>query len=382
MKPSEKEPGVALALEKWRASRAPADAEAVESLGASDPVWKEQLAVIARTSGKLDAVVARMQSVSEVADDPRLTTAIVGWIHEARWAGSGAAAGWAAIFERLVTLRDGRAVAPLRQMAKELPPFLGAKHRAYIAGELTRVADALERDAPRAEAANAISIGATFDVLAVVGRVFEAPADDDVRRVVADELLEHGDPWGELIQLQLLVAEGAATSEQERAAAALIKKHGARFAGPLAKISRTDSRELRKGFLVRVLANAVMVPRPAWEAAASSPFWSTVTRLEVSVLAAPMWWLPALMKNPAARSLREVHFNRYDTPYLSLERASEAAPWRIVQVQDLGDIWLRFLRQFVQALPVAERDRIEIVPEEARSAILAVIAEARDQAAT
>lgn len=322
------------ALAKWRATRDPADAEAV----LADAELTKQLAEIGRTGGGPAAVAERMKSVRQLEDDPHLTTAIVGWLHEARWPGSGAAPGWTAMFERLVTLRDARAIAPLCAMARELPPFLGQKHRAWMIAEIAKTANAIEQVAPRTTSVQSIALaprGPTRDALSIVQRVFDAPDDDDVRRVVADELLEHGEPWGEFIQLQF--------AGEKKAADALVKKHVATFAGPLAKIAKSDSREFEKGFLVRVLTNASMVPRPAWEAAATTAYWSTVTRVEVDMTSTPKWWLPELMKNPAVRRLRELCFNRYYEPYISLARNSASEPWVLGQVKTDAPAYLRWL---------------------------------------
>ena len=342
--------------------------------------FEQRLAAIAKTAGGIKAQVERMKSVREVEDDPRLTTAILGWLHEARWSGSGTAEGWQAMFERLLALRDERAIAPLRQMASDLPPFVGVKHRAFMAAEIAKVADALEKAAPKKRVAHPIVLkkpGATADTMAIVQRVFDAPHDDDLRRVVADALLEHGDPWGELIQLGFLIDSGAATPEQKRAADALLKKNAATFAGPISKISKTDSRTLTKGFLSRVLANASMVPRSAWDAAATTAYWATVTRLEIDMVSTPKWWIPALMKNPAVGQLREVHFNRYYDPQISLERTQPAAPWRVVDAKTAPEPWLRFFRDFIRALPEAERKRVEVGAIQNRDVIQEALDEAR-----
>lgn len=341
--------------------------------------FEERLAAIAKMTGGIGAQVKRMKSVRDIEDDPRLTAAILGWLHEARWPGSGTMTGWQAMFERLIALRDPRAIAPLREMTKDLPPFLGEKHRARIAGEMTRVADALERKA-KASTEAPIRLkkrGAAADTMTIVQRVFDAPDDDDRRRVVADELLEHGEPWGEFIQLHFLVADGRATKAQRLAAEALAKKNVATFVGPIAKVSKADSRTLEKGFLQRVLVNAAMVPRSAWEAAAKSPYWATVTRLEIDVVATPKWWLPALMKNPALRNLREVHFNRYYAPQISLEREKPSKPWRVTQAKTVLERWLRVFRDFIRALPEAERARVAVGSIKNRDVIQEALDESR-----
>jgi uncharacterized protein (TIGR02996 family) len=241
-------------------------------------------------------------------------------------------------------------------------------------------AQVLEKATPKKRGAPPIVLkkrGATADTMSIVQRVFDAPDDDDLRRVVADELLEHGDPWGEFIQLGFLIDQGAATPEQKQTADVLLKKNAATFVGPISKISKTDSRTLARGFLQRVLANATMVPRAAWEAAATTPYWATVRRLEIDMVSTPKWWVPALMKNPAVRHLREVHFNRYYEPQISLERAKPNAAWRVVAAKTAPEPWLRFFREFLRALPETERKRVQVGAIQNRDVIEEALDEAR-----
>lgn len=120
-----------------------------------------------------------------------------------------------------------------------------------------------------------------------------------------------------------------------------------------------------------------MVARPVWEAAATSPYWATVERLEIDVVSVPKWWLPKLVTNPALRHLRKLCFNRYYKREISLERARELAPWRVVEAKNIAEPWLRSLRSFVAALPEAERKRIEVAPIKQRDAILEALTDAR-----
>ena len=69
--------------------------------------------------------------------------------------------------------------------------------------------------------------------------VIENPNDDDARLVLADVLLEHGDPQGELIQLQISHARLPEKSPEKRQVDFRIKRlvaaHGPRIAGDVAK---------------------------------------------------------------------------------------------------------------------------------------------------
>lgn len=308
----------------------------------------------------------------EKIDPSRHAETILQWIADAKWPGSGSAPAWEAIFAKLVSLRDPATVAPLRAMAAELPAFLGVKHRTWMSERLAATAEQIAKQS-KGKTAKPLTVkrpGISGDVLSIVQSVFDAPDDHELRRVVADQLLELGEPWGEFIHLGFLQN---ATPEQKTLAEALLKKNAATFAGPLAKITKLDGREFEKGFLHRVRTSLQMVPRQAAESAASSPFWSTVHRLEIDMADAPKWWTPALMKNPALRRVRELTFNRYYEPLISLSRVDERAPWRVVEVKNAGEGWLRFFRGFVEALSPVDRARIELGDIEHRDVILGVM---------
>jgi uncharacterized protein (TIGR02996 family) len=292
-------------------------------------------------------------------DSAKHVETILDWLAKAKWPGSSSAAAWEAMFARLVEIGEPGAVVPLREMARELPEFLGAKHRAWMAERIEETAHAIAKKSKGKKKSAPLAVrkpGPTVDTMSIVQRVFDAPHDDDVRRVVADELLEHGDPWGEFIQLGFLLASGEASAEQKKRAETLAAKNAPTFAGPLAKIVKADSRGFEKGFLKRVLTNASMVGRLFWEAAATTPYWSTVTRLEIDMTTTPRWWTPALMKNPALRGLREVHFNYYYDPLLSFAQEGEA--WKLTQRKTDAEPWLRFARTFAGTLPKPEADEL------------------------
>jgi hypothetical protein len=213
--------------------------------------------------------------------------------------------------------------------------------------------------------------------MSIIQRVFDAPDDEDLRRVVADELLELGDPWGEFIQLGFLIAEKTATPDQKKLAETLEKKHAATFGGALVKIAKVDGREFEKGFLRRLHPNATMVARHAWEAAAKSPYWATVKRLEVDCTDTPRWWIPELMKNPALRHLREITFNRYYEPQIAVERASLEAPWRVVTVTNTAEGWVKYFRDFVKSLSGTEQQRLEVAPSPLRGELMEALADRR-----
>ncbi len=303
---------------------------------------------------------------------------ILQWLADAKWPGAAAAPAWEAMFAKLIELADPATVEPLRAMANELPGFLGVKHRVWMTEHLESTAVALAKKEGKPTRAIAVKrLGTSADAMTIVQKVFDAPDDHELRRVVADQLLELGDPWGEFIHLGFV---NEATPEQKALAEALLKKNAQTFAGPIAKITKLDGREFEKGFLRRVLTSMQMVPRQAAEAAVRSPYWSTVHRLEIDMADAPKWFVPELLKNPALRRVREFTFNRYYEPLISLSRADASAPWCVVEVKNVGEGWLKYFRGFLGALPPEERARVEVGDVTHRGVIRGVIEDAKGAA--
>ncbi len=88
------------------------------------------------------------------------------------------------------------------------------------------------------------------------------PDDDAPRLVYADALTERGDPRGELIVVQCLLARGAPDREQlEAREAALLKKHARAWLAPI----RTSIHrwQWERGFLRSVAGNAAFFPGAA-----------------------------------------------------------------------------------------------------------------------
>ena len=127
--------------------------------------------------------------------------------------------------------------------------------------------------------------------LRLLGLVFGDPASDAHRMVLADRLLELGDPRGELIALQLGRAQsGAPPTPRERE---LFARHGATWTQPLTDFL-VDYR-FRRGFLATTVVND-RVKLPAELERHST--WITVEDLETTS--------PALVLSSALPSLRRL----------------------------------------------------------------------------
>ena len=119
---------------------------------------------------------------------------------------------------------------------------------------------------------------------------YEAPADFARRSVLADALLEAGDPRGEFIALQQHTSARARKRAQK-----LLDRHRAAFLGPLARVVVPGTDVWRGGFLVACEAqlNGTL---------AGEPSWATVERLAVHYDGHE----PRELASPHLRSLRAV----------------------------------------------------------------------------
>jgi uncharacterized protein (TIGR02996 family) len=329
---------------EWRETRAARLADLIERLGRQ---IDDELGRLLATIGKASSNRLALKAVAKLdahADDPRMTVAIVRWITAARWPGSGALPVWQRLLARLVRLRDTRAIAPLRRAVATPPRFVGVAHTRAMASLIAATAEELA-----AAAAPVEDDGATWAVIearltapatdffahraaagesvqAVVAPVWEAPDDATVRQVVADTLLERGEPWGELIALSM---QPVASKEGEARIQLLLNKHAHLVCGAIAKIAKVNRRVFEAGFLVECAVNASMVPRRDWEAALSAPQWAMVRAVRIDLANAPAWWIAAFAAGPASQRVRRVELWQYNTPLMKLTRETLAGPWRV-----------------------------------------------------
>lgn len=102
--------------------------------------------------------------------------------------------------------------------------------------------------------------------------IWASPGDHALRQVLADRLLEQGDPRGEFISLQLA---GASPKRQR----ALLKAHGRQWLGALAEV--VDLKEqpplFEQGFVTEVSVRAVKAAQ--FLLASDAPEWGTVRRV-------------------------------------------------------------------------------------------------------
>lgn len=134
-------------------------------------------------------------------------------------------------------------------------------------------------------------------------RIREAPADDGLRQVFADWLLERGDERGELINLQLARAAGqkpsAAALKRENA---LLRAHEKEWIGAIEPALLKDGRVFERGFLQACRTR--VGDRRIAESMVGLSEWATVERLDLRG-----WKIVnrnELILHPVMRALREV----------------------------------------------------------------------------
>lgn len=117
----------------------------------------------------------------------------------------------------------------------------------------------------------------------LIDEVYEDPIADAPREVLADALLDAGDPRGDFLVLQMAEAHGRAlTREEKRREKDLLEEHADAWLGPLAGWTRKGDRAFRRGFLSRCTIE--QKSRNAGEFP-DIPAWATVEEVNV---AAPM----------------------------------------------------------------------------------------------
>jgi uncharacterized protein (TIGR02996 family) len=201
-------------------------------------------------------VIDRFAAMCDWPDDPRMSALLASWLIEApyRWDpiehADASQVFYRGVAERLARLGDVRVLGELRACMRS-PRAPTATLRRLQQEVLPAMIASLEARAP-VEHAKAPK----GDEQPLWRAIAERPADLAARGVLADFLLERGDPRGELIALQL----GGKSADQK--AKALIRKHWNAWLGDVALVANRNGTKLVNGMLEVV---RVGTPRtPEW----------------------------------------------------------------------------------------------------------------------
>ena len=114
----------------------------------------------------------------------------------------------------------------------------------------------------------------SFTTDALFAAVYAAPNSDPPRAVLADHLLEQGDPRGEFITLQLAKLRGPLTHATTRREQQLLEAHESAWLGPLAHVVLPLTTHWERGFLTSAQARL-------HGETVGDPRWATVVKLRL-----------------------------------------------------------------------------------------------------
>ncbi|MFO0740117.1 MAG: TIGR02996 domain-containing protein [Labilithrix sp.] len=325
------------------ASRLPAEPITAATVKARTAAWLElaekpepvRVGALLATPwpGKWQDLIALLDALAKFPEDPRIAAFLARLVTTVTFESRASSAFYYAALRIVARARDlrtrsvleaelararsrawGRVAEPSFQSALEAivapPPLSAADETALVAVEALFAGERrAEETVEKSEA----------DFLAAI---HAAPDDDELRAVFADWLTERGDPRGELITLQLAPKPTPAAKKRE---AALLKKHGRAWAGPLDRVFQKESRVFTRGFLSRgiVLDSATLTASEL-----AHPEWALVESL--SFLQFREETIPGLLAAPWLRNLRSLA----RVPEVALERiAAEGLAPRLEELQ-------------------------------------------------
>jgi uncharacterized protein (TIGR02996 family) len=196
------------------------------------------------------------------------------------------------------------------------------------------------------------------DLAELYAAVYAALDADEPRAVLADALLEQGDPRGEFIGLQLREARGDTTMRDR--AQALVREHGKQWLGALRPI--TQRAKFNRGFLHELeLAGSWRAKN--WGALACDPLLVTVERVAAAEATTKLY--ANFMSHTVAPSLRSIEVENDDA-------------WRVVEKTRLPRLRSVDARSWSGRPSYEERFVKRVVPWLARSPNITELACRRD----
>lgn len=360
-------PGARAALvEAWQHARSPrlADCVAALDLRERDDVRRRLDAAV---TPRVTSTRERLAPLLEL-DDPRVTAFCIEALERLPFVTPGAQGLLEALLETVERYQDTRLLAravPVREGLRTRLPRLAMREALLSRFDaVVAVLAALPTPAPSPLERQLVERLAGLrrparDAESLLAAVYAAPDDDGPRLVYADWLLEQGDPRGEFISLQFKRRRGEQTTADEAHEAALLKKHGKTWLGPLAPVcsfGKGYSRStFERGFLstADIMLSVGKKLEPLWRARE----WATVEELDGS------WPLELLERAPLAGLRRLDRVLSHET-LERLRRVRPPLPVREATVDSNPASWsaakrafprLDTLRVWLQLVPTLEQ---------------------------
>jgi len=289
---------------KTAAARAAWDERAATARAIDVPLLLESLCDV--NSG--DAA-ERLPIVEAWMPDPRIDAAFVDILREVPFRATSTKPFWMKLFALMAETRDPAQLERLEAIdfagvAVTMADWLKQKTAKLLVALQTKLTVAHEPRPIFDELAQIIggrrAAGAAEreDVEELFRAVYATPEDDGPRVVLADALIERNDPRGELITVQLRLAQGGGDRALVSREKELLDAHAKGWLGELAPILMADVR-FERGFLAACKIDNSHLDRV--QKLVGHPAWSTVSSLEGSALVA---------LDPVMRSLRKLVFSQ------------------------------------------------------------------------
>jgi uncharacterized protein (TIGR02996 family) len=266
-------------VEAWRDRRSPAIAVLVERIAARAPdelTTRLAQTITSRVATTLERVIA-LRGI----DDPRVSGFAIATLSCLPFASTSAVGLIGELIDRVAALRDSRLFehrwaidGQISSRIKLYPKRSNLQYRLRLA--LAAVGDAIEPTSDELDLVQSLAPARTAESL--LADIHANPDDNAPRLVLADLLLERGDPRGELIAMQLARGEKPA-SKRERE---LLAKHGKEWLGILAPVLgwRRTRTEFRRGFLA--VADIIKSVDRKLMSLYDHPAWATIEELRGS----------------------------------------------------------------------------------------------------
>jgi uncharacterized protein (TIGR02996 family) len=281
--------------------------ELAETASAVDlPALLESLCDV--TSG--DAA-RRLDVVDQWMPDPRVDAAFVQVLIDVPFRATSTKPFWTKLFGLATEMRDPAQIARLEKLefahvAATMAEWLAVKTAKLVAQLKPRmeVAQGARPDLDAIAAAIGKSqreaAGEREELATLFTSVYEAPHDDGPRVVLADALIERGDPRGELINVQLRLVHEPNERALKVREKELLDAHGKGWLGELAPVLAAGFR-FERGFLAACVVDNEHFDRV--QKLVGNPAWSTVHTLSGSA---------AIGLHPVMRSLRRLGFDQWN----------------------------------------------------------------------
>lgn len=299
---------LAVLVERFEAAHPPAafEGDTAEFVARARKPSLPELGSLARAilGPKSADTMLRVEALERLPPDPRVARALERIVREVPYTSNTARPVMSRLLALFAKVIDGAIAARVPEI--EAGWKFRENQRDWMHTHLGRAVAGVEREAIVLEPAALSRIAALSAKLvpanapkkgerteeALLAEVYAAPYDDAPRLVLADFLLEKGDPRGELITLQFKGDKSKAELAREKA---LIAEHGKRWLGGIADVVLKEV-GFRRGFPAVVTAR--FRHHRDVEAHGEAPEWSTIEEIS--------WTTPGSFSEDQARFLYHV----------------------------------------------------------------------------